>query len=88
MERLRIYRTFTWELDVSLSQARIGGENPMKLVAHDTLQFLERDAQGRQTWANVTIEEEEKPPHPHLKKQQDLATAIAQHLVGIIPERE
>ena len=88
MEKLRIYRTFTWELDTPLSQARIGGENPMKLVAHDTLQFLGRDAQGRQAWVNVTIEEEEKPPHPNLKKQQDLATAIAQHLVGAVTTKE
>jgi len=62
--KLRIFRTYTWELACSRTEVRFGGPNPMKLVAHDTLQFNNCVGCYESDWENVEIVEGTKPPHP------------------------
>ena len=60
--KIRIYRTYTWELDCPRSEVRFGGPNPMKLVAHDELQY--QDDECGTNWFPVSIMEGTKPKHP------------------------
>lgn len=69
MLKLRIFRRWTWELACSPMEVRYGGTNPMKLVAHDELQYfhpteykLGMVSDGE--WRPVEIVEGEKPKHP------------------------
>jgi hypothetical protein len=61
--KLRIYRTWTWELAIPRSEVRLGGKNPYKLVPHDQLQLSYCD----DVWAPVEIVAEVEPPHPNEK---------------------
>lgn len=63
--KLRIYRTWNWELACSPFEVRYGGDNPMKLVSTDVLQYLAED----DIWRTVEVVEEEKPKHPKEKRQ-------------------
>jgi hypothetical protein len=58
--KLRVQRTFTWELTIPRSEVKLGGNNPYKLVPHDELQL----SYGDGIWAPVEVVEMEKPPHP------------------------
>lgn len=58
--KLRVYRTFHWELDCSSSEVLMGGTNPMKLVASDELQQFKEGE-----WVPVEVVEEPKPPYPN-----------------------
>jgi hypothetical protein len=64
--KLRVYRTWHWELNCSPLEVRYGGENPMKLVSSDTLQYLDED----DVWKDVEVVEEEKPLHPRAEKEK------------------
>jgi len=59
--RIRIYRTWTWELACSPREVQFGGKNPMKLVAHDKLQYQNPP---NPKWYDIDIEEEAKPERP------------------------
>jgi len=61
--RLRIYRTFSWEVDCRKSEICLGGKNPMKLVDKDELQFFDPFIRD---WVPVELVEEEKPINPDL----------------------
>lgn len=76
--KLRIYRTFTWELAIPRSEVRLGGRNPFKLVAHDELQMLKESIDAGSIshifeWIPIAVEEAEKPEHPHEAKDRELA---------------
>ena len=58
--KLRIYRTWTWQIACSPMEVIYGGPNPMKLVAHDQLQYFCGDL-----WVDIEIVEAEKPLHPN-----------------------
>ena len=60
--KLRIHRTWSWVLDCSRSEMIYGGKNPMKLVSHDELQFLDIDNGNR--WTPIRVMEEDKPEEP------------------------
>lgn len=65
--RLRIYRTFKWE--VYNPEKRLGGPIRYRLVPTDTLQFLATTttAGGEvldEHWVDVPIIEADKPIHP------------------------
>lgn len=64
---LRIYRTYQWELAVPISQARLGGDNPMKITAIDELQFFESES-GK--WIPVPVLSEPVPTHPREIQRQ------------------
>ena len=66
---LRIFRTFEWVIAVPLSEARLGGRNPMKLKHTDQLQW--RSATGFGEWLPVPIIEEDKPEHPDYKEARE-----------------
>ena len=64
MLKLRIFRTFTWELACSPMEVRYGGTNPTKLVSRDELQFYGQGPDGEIGWYPVEVVEDEKPKHP------------------------
>ena len=68
--QLRIFRRFTWEIDCPMSEIRFGGRNPMKLVAHDELQF-NRGGNDWPKWETVPIVEDEKPLSPEQQAEQE-----------------
>lgn len=53
---LRISRTWREELACSISEVRFGGDNPMKRVSSDTLQYRES---AFSDWKDVEIVEDE-----------------------------
>jgi hypothetical protein len=59
--RLRIHRTYTWEIACSPMEVKYGGPNPMELVAHDQIQYQNPPDP---VWNNVEVVEGERPPHP------------------------
>lgn len=63
--RLRIYRTWSWVLNCSPYEVRYGGDNPMKLVSSDVLQYFDGEE-----WRDVEVVEEEKPEHPRKAEQR------------------
>jgi hypothetical protein len=76
--KLRIYRTWTWELDCSPLDVVLGGRNTMKLVSHDKLQYLDSNIPYSKhietpegTWVDVPIVEEPKPEHPRDKEERE-----------------
>ncbi len=64
---LRIHRSWSWVLDCSQSEVVYGGRNPMKLVAHDVLQYRIYN----EDWRNVEIVEGAKPEHPEDKRNRE-----------------
>lgn len=76
---LRIHRSWKWQRAVTGEPLRIGGPPaPLELVAIDTLQM--QDAQGQ--WVPVHIEEEPKPPHPHLETHRKGGIGDIGNVVG------
>lgn len=80
--KLRIYRTFTWELAIPQSEVRLGGRNPFKLVAHDELQYNNTGLMV--DWAPVLVVEAEKPEHPHEAKDREFAKRQSEAIVKSI----
>lgn len=79
MNELRVFRTFTWELACSPDEVRYGGSNPVKLVAHDELQYRSRGAQ-KDHWISVPVVEAARPEHPQAKRDRE---AHEQSIAGI-----
>jgi hypothetical protein len=73
---LRIYRTYTWELDCPRSEVRFGGPNPMKLITHDELQYKQISAFGNIMWIPVPIVEGAKPKHPDDVDKENVSSAV------------
>ena len=67
-----------------MSEIRMGGRNPITLVAHDELQFF--DARGSAAppddsmWFPVRIVEAEKPENPHEKEDRERRERVVQEL--------
>jgi hypothetical protein len=80
--QLRIFRRFTWELDCPSSEVRFGGSNPMKLVAHDELQYAENYGSVNVIWKPVTVVEDEKPESPMSYRDRKFAEQAKKQMEG------
>ena len=69
--QLRIFRRFDWQIDCPISEVRMGGRNPMKLVSYDELQYAENYGSVNVVWKAVQIVEDEKPEHPAEKRERE-----------------
>jgi hypothetical protein len=76
---LRIYRTYTWELDCPRSEVKFGGTNPMKLVAHDELQYR-GSCHLKDDWLPLPIVEGVKPKHPDDFNKQAVSSAVLESI--------
>ena len=66
-DRLRIFRTWTWEPVNEGMHAMIGGKARFALRHHDQLQFLNRHG----LWQPIEVVEAEKPEHPARKAERE-----------------
>ncbi len=85
----RIYRTFTWVSAIPDSEIRFGGRNPIKLKAHDELQYFDSlpDNHLGQCigWTPVLVEEAEKPENPYDVEDRKESERMAKELLKGIP---
>lgn len=88
MLKLRIFRSWTWELACSPMEVRYGGQNPMRMVSHDELQYfhpteykLGMVSDGE--WRPVEIVEGEKPKHPRDIEREKECTRISEGLKDV-----
>jgi hypothetical protein len=64
---LRIHRTWAWELAIPASEVKMGGNNPMELVATDVVEYLDTLTNE---WTPLPIVSEPVPEHPRLTRER------------------
>lgn len=83
---LRIFRTYSWQIDCSRSEMVMGGRNPMKLVSHDELQYAENYGSLSVVWKPVPVVEGEKPEYPETKLQRERFEKISEESFRIFEQ--